>query len=59
MVRLEKAMVHGKVPVGVSRNKWDLYRSDQIFEIFGKWFGNLGKPSGLLQAVYILHGLPE
>lgn len=36
-----------------------LYRSEQIIEIFGKWFGSLGKPSGLLQAMYILNGLPD
>jgi glutamate/aspartate transport system substrate-binding protein len=45
--------------LAVNRVLSRLYRSDQIFEIFGKWFGNLGKPSGLLQAMYILHGLPE
>jgi ABC-type amino acid transport substrate-binding protein len=36
-----------------------LYRSEQIVEIFAKWFGRLGKPSGLLQAMYILNGLPD
>jgi len=35
------------------------YRSEQIVEIFGKWFGRMGKPSGLLQAMYILNGLPD
>ena len=35
------------------------YRSEQIFEIFGKWNGRLGKPAGLLQAMYILYGLPD
>jgi ABC-type amino acid transport substrate-binding protein len=45
--------------LSVNRVLSRLYRSEQIVEIFGKWFGRLGKPSGLLQAMYILNGLPE
>ena len=37
-----------------------LYRSKQISHIFAKWFGKMGgRPSRLLQALYILQGLPE
>lgn len=36
-----------------------LYRSGQVFEVYGKWFGPLGRPSGPLLAMYLLHGLPE
>ena len=45
--------------LAVNRVLSRLYRSEQIVEIFGKWFGRLGKPSGLLQAMYILNGLPD
>ncbi len=45
--------------LAVNRVLSHLYRSEQIFEIFGKWFGSLGKPGALLQAMYILNGLPE
>ncbi len=37
-----------------------LYRSKQIRHIFAKWFGKKGgRPSRLLQALYMLQGLPE
>jgi glutamate/aspartate transport system substrate-binding protein len=36
-----------------------IYRSDQIGLIFGKWFGSLGRPTGLLLAVYLINGFPE
>ncbi len=45
--------------LAVNRVLSRLYRSDQIIEIFKKWFGSLGKPGALLQAMYILNGLPE
>ncbi len=45
--------------LAVNRVLSRLYRSDQIIEIFKKWFGGLGKPGALLQAMYILNGLPE
>jgi len=35
-----------------------IYRSD-IEEIFGRWFGQLGRPSPLLSAVYIFGAIPE
>jgi ABC-type amino acid transport substrate-binding protein len=36
-----------------------LYRSGEILKIYDAWFGRLGKPSDLLQAMYLLNGLPE
>ena len=37
-----------------------LYRSKQISHIFAKWFGKSGgRPSRLLQALYMLQGLPK
>ncbi len=45
--------------LAVNRVLSRLYRSEEIFEIFRKWFGSLGKPSALLQAMYILNALPD
>ncbi len=36
-----------------------LYRSGQIVEVYDKWFGALGRPSGALLVMYLLHGLPD
>jgi ABC-type amino acid transport substrate-binding protein len=36
-----------------------LYRTEQILLIFQKWFGSLGRPTGALLAVYLIHGIPE
>ena len=36
-----------------------LYRTGEIEQIYERWFGALGLPSGLLQAMYLLNGLPE
>ncbi len=36
-----------------------LYRTEQISLIFQKWFGSLGRPTGGLLAVYLIHGIPE
>jgi glutamate/aspartate transport system substrate-binding protein len=36
-----------------------LYRTAAVIEIYDRWFGKLGKPSGLLVAMYALNGLPE
>jgi ABC-type amino acid transport substrate-binding protein len=37
----------------------NIYRSGEIEQIYETWFGALGLPSSLLQAMYILNGLPE
>lgn len=36
-----------------------VYLGGGIDEIFTKWFGTLGRPSGLLAAMYLLNALPE
>lgn len=36
-----------------------IYRSGNIVEIFRRWFGSLGKPGVMLEATYILGGIPE
>jgi ABC-type amino acid transport substrate-binding protein len=36
-----------------------IYRSEEIDRLYETWFGALGTPSALLQAMYILNGLPE
>ncbi|MGH7428291.1 MAG: amino acid ABC transporter substrate-binding protein [Candidatus Methylomirabilaceae bacterium] len=36
-----------------------LYRSGQIFELYDRWFGALGRPSGALLIMYLLNGLPD
>jgi ABC-type amino acid transport substrate-binding protein len=37
-----------------------LYRSGQIEELFGRWFGEVGvQPTPVLQAMYLLEALPE
>jgi ABC-type amino acid transport substrate-binding protein len=36
-----------------------IYRTEQVLQIFQKWFGKLGRPTGALLAVYLIHGIPE
>jgi glutamate/aspartate transport system substrate-binding protein len=36
-----------------------LYRSGEIIPIFERWFGPFDQTSNLLQAMYLLHSLPE
>ena len=36
-----------------------IYLSGEIDPIFSKWLGKLGRPSGLLAAMYILNSIPE
>lgn len=36
-----------------------LYRSEEIGAVYKRWFGDYGNPGSLLQAMYILNGLPE
>jgi len=36
-----------------------LYRTGEIGPIYITWFGALGRPSALLEAMYLLNGLPE
>ena len=36
-----------------------VYLSGEIEQIFAKWLGKLGRPSGLLAAMYVLNSVPE
>ena len=36
-----------------------VYRSGAISDIFGRWFGGLGKPGVMLQATYVFGAIPE
>ncbi len=45
--------------LAVNRTLASLYRSGEIAPIYDKWFAALGRPSTLLQAMYLLYGLPE
>jgi glutamate/aspartate transport system substrate-binding protein len=43
----------------VNRALAQLYRSGEVLQIYGRWFGKLGTPGTLLIAMYALHALPE
>jgi ABC-type amino acid transport substrate-binding protein len=45
--------------VEVNRALAALYRSDEIGPIFEKWFGPALRTSSLIQALFVLQGLPE
>jgi glutamate/aspartate transport system substrate-binding protein len=43
----------------VNRALTQIYLSPEIDTIFGQWLGRLGRPSGLLAAMYLLNAIPE
>ena len=43
----------------VNRALTQVYLSGEIETIFAKWLGKLGRPSGLLAAMYLLNAIPE
>jgi glutamate/aspartate transport system substrate-binding protein len=43
----------------VNRALTQIYLSGEIDTIFGQWLGKLGRPSGLLAAMYLLNAIPE
>jgi glutamate/aspartate transport system substrate-binding protein len=43
----------------VNRALSQLYRSGEVMQIYGRWFGKLGKPGNLLLAMYALNAIPE
>ena len=45
--------------LAVNRALAQIYRSSGIVEVFGNWFGALGNPTPLLEAIYILGAIPE
>jgi ABC-type amino acid transport substrate-binding protein len=45
--------------LAVNRALSQIYRSPTLVEIYQKWFGAFGKPSGLLEAMYLFGAVPE
>jgi len=45
--------------LAVNRVLSQLYRSGQIYPIYERWFGAVDRASPLLQAMFLLNGLPE
>jgi len=43
----------------VNRALTQVYLSPDIETIFAQWLGKLGRPSGLLAAMYLLNAIPE
>ena len=43
----------------VNRALTQVYLSDDIETIFARWLGVLGRPTGLLSAMYLLYSIPE
>jgi glutamate/aspartate transport system substrate-binding protein len=54
-------MRRGDAPfrLAVNRVLSSLYRSGEIVQIYGRWFGKLGPPPKILIAMYALYALPE
>jgi ABC-type amino acid transport substrate-binding protein len=45
--------------LAVNRVLARLYRSGEIIPVYERWFGSFERTSNLLQAMYLLHSLPE
>jgi len=45
--------------LAVNRVLARLYRSGEVIAIYERWFGSFERTSNLLQAMYLLHSLPE
>jgi glutamate/aspartate transport system substrate-binding protein len=43
----------------VNKALTQIYLSGEIEPIFAKWLGKLGRPTGLLVAMYLLNSIPE
>jgi len=43
----------------VNRALTQVYLGGEIETIFAQWLGSLGRPSGLLAAMYLLYSIPE
>jgi ABC-type amino acid transport substrate-binding protein len=43
----------------VNRALTQVYVSGEIERIFAQWLGRLGKPSGLLAAMFLLNAIPD
>jgi ABC-type amino acid transport substrate-binding protein len=49
----------GDMRRAINRVLANLYRSGGIKDIYNQWFGNIGEPTPLLAAMFILNSLPE
>jgi len=45
--------------LAVNRVLANIYRGTQIVEIYNRWFGAFGRPSPLLQIMYLINAIPE
>jgi ABC-type amino acid transport substrate-binding protein len=45
--------------LAVNRVLVSIYRGQQIVEIYNKWFGAFGRPTPILQAMYLINSIPE
>jgi ABC-type amino acid transport substrate-binding protein len=45
--------------LAVNRVLSSLYRSGDVLQVYGRWFGKLGRPGAVLLAMYALYALPE
>jgi ABC-type amino acid transport substrate-binding protein len=45
--------------LAVNRALTRLYRTPEIWEIYRRWFGALGRPTSLMVSMYLLQALPE
>ena len=45
--------------LSVNRALARLYRTAEVIDIYGKWFGKWGPPSALTLGMYAIEGLPE
>jgi ABC-type amino acid transport substrate-binding protein len=43
----------------INRALTQIYVSGEIEPIFAQWLGKLGRPSGLLAAMYLLGAIPQ
>jgi ABC-type amino acid transport substrate-binding protein len=45
--------------LAVNRGLARLYRSGEIIQVYERWFGSFERTSNLLQAMYLLHSMPD
>jgi hypothetical protein len=45
--------------LAVDRALAGLYRSRAVIPIYEKWFGSINRATNIIQAMYLLNGLPE
>ena len=45
--------------IAVNTGLAQIYGSNEFVEIFGRWFRSFGRPSPIVEAVYILGAIPE